>query len=312
MQAAKSSRRWVWYPIIALLLVLGVGGALYVAGGALYHGPGTLPRVLAVMPGVPLFPMARVAPENALAQRLLALPLALARRHGAARAETVLLRAPGDHDFIVDWYRRMAVGEHWKLVGLDALGGRTRLIFARGSEGWQVLVGASDGLGAPVQYLYFDGMNAGQVRELLAAAPLPVIPPRPPLVYPKVYIAKAHLPSNLIPAATPAGPQIAVAPGTPATPSGTTTIPPVPPSGTTTPPSPPKPRPAHKPRPKPQVVPPQPVSIPAVKPLHPAPVTEPRHVAPPPLPTPPPEHAPIYPKVWTPKTRTPDTDSAGQ
>jgi hypothetical protein len=198
------------YPVIVVALTLGMLSALLAAAGWLYRGPATLPRVLAVMPGVPIFPSASVAPENALAQRLLAAPLLLARRQGARRAEAVLLRAPGDHEFVVDWYRRMAPSQHWTQVGQARVDAGTRLVFTRVNEGLQVTVGPSNGLFATVQYLYFDGMSAGQAQQLLAAAPKPParVEPRPRVAYPKFYIAKDHIPASPAPVAAPPLPKI--------------------------------------------------------------------------------------------------------
>lgn len=169
---APRRRRFLWGVLLAfgtVVLVL-VGAPLLI--GQLYHGPRDLAAVTAAMPGVPLFPYARIAPENRLTQRTLGLPLLIARLQGAQRADAALLLAAADRDFVLDWYRRSAPFQQWQQVGTEELPGGTRLLFLRDHEGLQITVGPTAFIDTPVQLIYLDGLTDRQVAELRTAAPL--------------------------------------------------------------------------------------------------------------------------------------------
>jgi hypothetical protein len=166
----KRSRIRTFLLTLTAVIVFIVAG-LWIAGES-YHGPRDLAAVTAMMPGVPIFPLADMAPGNRTTQRLMAIPLYLMRRglQGEHRAaEAVLLRAPADPDYVLDWYRRAAPYQDWKKLQVARLNNSTRLVFLRNHEVLQVIVGHStDGLVTPIQLIYLNGVSDVQITRLQA------------------------------------------------------------------------------------------------------------------------------------------------
>lgn len=174
-------RSWLAKTITALLLIVFAAAGFVALLGVLYHGPTTIEAVTAVMPGVPLFPLAQVSSRNRGTQRALAIPLQLMRLQGATHAEAVLLQVPAEHDFVIEWYRRTAPFAQWHLVDYGDMGHRTRLVFLRGREGLQMLVGDTvGGLLTPIQIIYLNGLTPQQIEQLKPPQPIALVP-LPPL-----------------------------------------------------------------------------------------------------------------------------------
>lgn len=159
---------WKVVGIIFIVLLVLVTGVLLVSMA--YQGPASLPGVLKVMPGVPIFPLSEIAPRNRAAQRGMAIPLMLIHFQGAQKAEVVQLHAPADADFVLDWYRRTSPSQRWSLLAQEQVTGGTRLLFVRGNEGLQVLVGKTrGGMVTPVQLLYIQGLTTRQLQQMAGA-----------------------------------------------------------------------------------------------------------------------------------------------
>ncbi|MHB0937224.1 MAG: hypothetical protein ACYDCO_02190 [Armatimonadota bacterium] len=159
--------------IRTILLTLTAVIGLIVAGlaivGAQYHGPRTLDAVTKAMPGVPLFPFAGMAPSNGTAQRLLAVPLLLARLRGVRKAEAVVLQVPAEREFVLDWYRRATPYQGWTRLQEAPSSSGTRLVFLRNRELLQVVIGHTvNGINTPIQLIYLDGVSDAQITRLQA------------------------------------------------------------------------------------------------------------------------------------------------
>ncbi|MHB9024045.1 MAG: hypothetical protein ACYC7E_07685 [Armatimonadota bacterium] len=168
-KSAKERRRpsgWRKFFLISGVLVV-VLAALWIIPGLIYHGPRRMEDVTIRMPGVPLFPISRIASGNRLAQSLMAAPLYLLRLQGAQHADIVTLHCPGDSEFVAEWYVQFAPGQRWTLLKKEGTPRQTRLLFLRDREGLQVYIGASNGLFAPVQLTYLQCRTAEQCRKLL-------------------------------------------------------------------------------------------------------------------------------------------------
>jgi hypothetical protein len=158
-----------------VLIVLGVFAVVLLGAGAvthaLYHGPRTMAQVMAVMPGVPIFPLAAVAPGNALGQQIMAIPLWRLRRAGAGRAETVLLAVPADREFVIEWYELVSPKAGWTLSGKVQDGQTTRLFFTRSHDGFQVLIGSNNDLICAYQIIYLQRISTELLKRLSAEYP---------------------------------------------------------------------------------------------------------------------------------------------
>ncbi len=240
--------------------------------GESYRGPRTLDEVPALMPGVPLFPLSSLSPHNRQMQRLLAIPLYLARLQGARSAHAVLLTAPGDGVFVSDWYRQLAPSQQWKLVNLEEDAGRTRLVFLRQREALQVTIDRSGDLQTGVLICYLQGLTAAQLTQLTpnetpvaVSSPTFTVPFGPAKkVTPPPVVATPALPQTPTP---PSAPPRILPPDTPQTPDVT----PSPPALPTTPPSEAQPAPVLPPP-----APPAQVTSPPAAPVAP-PVTTHHH-----------------------------------
>ena len=176
MAESRKRHSWRYRAAKALIIVLvcaGMVAGIYAGLGRLYHGPRTLAALTAAMPGVPIFPFSAMAPMNIGTQRALAAPLLLIRWQGARHAETALLQAPADREFIVDWYRQAARSQGWTLVANDVAGAGRRLLFLREREGLQVMVGQTANILTPVQLIYLEGLTGPQVTQLMPKGALP-------------------------------------------------------------------------------------------------------------------------------------------
>ena len=202
--AVPRRRRWGRFFLALFVIFILLVVAVRLLIGHVYQGPRTLADVVAVMPGVPLFPLTEVAPSNARAQRGLAIPLRLLRMQGVRHAEAAQLQAPADDYFIVAWYRRLAPSQGWSYAGEETLDSGTRLLFLRKNEGLQVFVGATSELYTPYQLIYLDGMTNTQIAQIATALPkvqydaLDTPPPPPPAPTP------APAPAPTPPAPAPA------------------------------------------------------------------------------------------------------------
>lgn len=155
--------------MITLLVATGLMLAGLAIIGEQYRGPRTLDAVTMAMPGVPLFPFATIAPSNRAAQRLLAVPLLLMRLQGVREVEAVMLQAPADREFVLDWYRRAAPFQNWIKLQEAPLSGGTRLIYARNREVLQVIIGRTrGGMVTPVELIYLNGVSDTQISRLQA------------------------------------------------------------------------------------------------------------------------------------------------
>ena len=209
----KRRVRWGWRLLkilgVFVLLLIGLRFAL----ARMYHGPQDLPGVIATMPRVPIFPYAKMAPNNRQVQRAMAIPLLFMRYQGASRAEAAQLQAPADDFFIADWYRRIAPSQGWTFDGQQAMGANTRLIFTRGHEGLQVLIGATKDIYTPFQLIYLQGMSDEQLVQLTGAIPgeeeTEATPPTPAVqpVKPHVVPTPTAHPVPQTPGAAPFNPQ---------------------------------------------------------------------------------------------------------
>lgn len=199
----RRSRFWSAVSLLILLAFAAVAG--YLALGLLYRGPASLDDVTQVMPGVPLFPLSRLASNNRLLQHAMAIPLRLIRLQGARRAESALLEAPGDSEFIVEWYHKVAPSQGWELVGEGKNGAGWRMLFVREQEGLQVLVGPTPFIVTPVQLTYLSGMTNAQMAQYRGAAwapikvveTLPKLPPKPkpaPTLQPEITLTMPTTP----------------------------------------------------------------------------------------------------------------------
>jgi hypothetical protein len=102
----------------------------------------------------------------------MAVPLYLLRRQGV-RVDAAVLAAPAEQADVVAWYRRMAPGLGWTLVGDTGDAATPRLVFLRGSEGLQLTIGGTVGhLVTPVQYVFLTGLPTTAIPDVLAAAPM--------------------------------------------------------------------------------------------------------------------------------------------
>ena len=164
-------RRWVrnLFLIFIGLIALAVGVLAIVSEQ--YRGPRDLAGVTAVMPGVPIFPFADVAPNNRAAQRTMAIPLLLLRKQGARQAETALLQVPADRDFIRKWYQQTMPFQGWEQVREDVTAQGTRIIYLRRQESVQVYVGKThSGMQTNIQLTYLDGLQPHQIEQLRGPA----------------------------------------------------------------------------------------------------------------------------------------------
>ena len=212
MSHGTGRHSWRYYLARWVIFAGVIGGMCYgivVFLGTLYHGPETMGGVAVVMPGVPIFPVSSLAPANRGAQRAMALPLWFIRRQGATHAETALLQAPADQEFILEWYQQAARPQGWSLVGHDGVVGGRRLVFLRGREGLQVTVGATADIFTPVQLIYMDGLTTRQVAQLAPAGPLDNEPgpifaraPKPKPAAPKLAPAATVVAANAASSAT--------------------------------------------------------------------------------------------------------------
>jgi len=164
MTGRRQGRRRLVITILIVLLIL-LGG--YALLGLLYRGPRNLHEVAMVMPGVPIFPLSTIAPGNNRTQHALAIPLCLIRMQGVKRVEAALLQAPADVDFILDWYRTTSPKKGWTLIDQEAVSSGQRLLFARGGEGFQIIVGQTTESGKPVQLIYLNGLSKQHFQQLI-------------------------------------------------------------------------------------------------------------------------------------------------
>ncbi|MHB9129511.1 MAG: hypothetical protein ACYDBB_00285 [Armatimonadota bacterium] len=294
----RRGARVLWVILSVLLILWGI----YAGLGQLYHGPRNLKDVVAAMPGVPIFPLSTIARSNHLAQRTLAIPRLLMRMQGAKDVQAAVLQAPGDADFILYWYREVTPTQGWQLSGDELISHGRRLVYLRGQEGLQVLVGdTKGGLFSPVQLIYMTGLTAQQAQQLAALPredPEPLVPAKPNNVTP---------PTPPIIAQPPTTTPVVPLPTMPTTAAASATITQLPPSTLTSPVVAKKPKPAPSKRklrkPKPTVKPPRPAppnvidnvartrpheKVYPVKPYGPDPYVQPMT----PAPTPPNEPAP--------------------
>lgn len=163
----KRRRRWGLIVLAVCSIFIGaiVGGIVII--GERYHGPRNLDEVTVAMPGVPIFPFADVAPANRTAQRMLALPLLLARMHGAVRADAVMLQAPSDRDFVQAWYKQAMSFQGWAQAKEEVTSERIRLVFTRRREAVQIFIGQTqDQIITPIELIYVSGLTSGQIQQL--------------------------------------------------------------------------------------------------------------------------------------------------
>lgn len=159
----RRARRTSWQQGVYLL---GVIVGLLLLSGLTQPGPRRLADVPRMMPGVPLFPLATLAPDDLPSHFAMAPSLHLMEMQGAKRAVAVHLRVPAEQVYIRDWYRTVAPAQRWQLLGeYDALMTH-RLIYLRDREGMQVGIGRTAGLYSPVQIIYLQGMTNAQLKHI--------------------------------------------------------------------------------------------------------------------------------------------------
>lgn len=186
--AKPRKRHWFWRLLRGVTIFTLILLVLNFTIGFLYHGPKTMPAIVAVMPGVPIFPLAKVSPSNPRAQRAMALPLCFMRLQGAKHADAAQILAPADDYFVTYWYRQSAMQMGWQLAGEEKFGGGRRLVFLREREGLQVVIGKTSDIFTPVQLIYLSGMADAQLRQLASGLPKEVdhdFPPPPQNATPK-------------------------------------------------------------------------------------------------------------------------------
>jgi len=169
VETPRGKRRWPRKLLLTLIGIVSllVGGLAIV--GEQYRGPRSLAEMTAMMPGVPIFPFADLAPNYRASQRLMAIPLYLARMRGIRQAEVVALLAPADRDFVLTWYAQSMPFQGWTPLGATETARSTRIFYQRGQEVVQLYIGPTvGGRRTPLQVLYFDGVSPQQMRELLA------------------------------------------------------------------------------------------------------------------------------------------------
>lgn len=218
--AKPRKRHWLWRLLRGVTIFTLILLALNFAVSFLYHGPNTLPAIVAVMPGVPIFPLAQVSPGNPRAQRAMALPLWFMRLQGAKHAEAAQILAPADGYFIAYWYRQSASQLGWQLAGEEKLGGGRRLVFLREHEGLQVIIGKTRDILTPVQLIYLSGMADAQREQLASGLPKETDADFPPS--PEHTATKPATPPTVPPTVTPTVPTTSAPATTPPAPTGTT------------------------------------------------------------------------------------------